>query len=547
MDQWPDQRTTPRRSVRVRLGLGLVAALAVAAVAAAVAGLSGGSSSSPQRGLASNPDLDPGTPLSGPAPDFTLTDQFGRRVSLHSFRGRVVILAFNDSECTTICPLTTTAMVQARRMLGSAAGQVQLLGLDANPRATSIRDVRAYSEAHEMMNDWHFVTGSRPELERVWRAYHIEVAIEHDQIDHTPALFVIDPRGRLAKLYMTQQAYAAVDQLAQILAHEASSLIPGHPRVRSNLSYVHVPGVSPATRVELPAANGGRLSVGGPGRAARLFLFFDTWDAEVMSLAPQLEQLNRYQATAGLPPLTAIDEASVEPSPGALGRFLGGLKQPLSYPVAIDASGRLADGYGVQDQPWLVLISATGRPLWYYDVSTQGWPSLPALARQVRAALARAPKTPSTPQQLAGSPAPLAGLHGQAGRLLGSSAALRARLRALEGYPVVINAWASWCGPCRSEFGLLASAAARYGRQVAFLGADSNDSAGDARAFLGQHPVSYPSYQTTTAQLGALAQVIGLPTTIFVDRRGKVVHVQTGQYQSQGTLDADIATYALRP
>jgi len=47
--------------------------------------------------------LDPGTQLSGPAPGFTLTGQFGATVSLRAFRGRVVILAFTDSQCTTIC------------------------------------------------------------------------------------------------------------------------------------------------------------------------------------------------------------------------------------------------------------------------------------------------------------------------------------------------------------------------------------------------------------------------------------------------------------
>ena len=94
--------------------------LAVAGVAFAVIVVGGVelTSSGPQPAgdtLQSNPYLDPGTHLTGPAPDFTLTDQFGARVSLRSFRGKVVILAFNDSECTTICPLTTTAMVDARR------------------------------------------------------------------------------------------------------------------------------------------------------------------------------------------------------------------------------------------------------------------------------------------------------------------------------------------------------------------------------------------------------------------------------------------------
>jgi len=89
-----------------------------------------------------------------------------------------------------------------------------------------------------------------------------------------------------------------------------------------------------------------------------------------------------------------------------------------------------------------------------------------------------------------------------------------------------------------------ASASARYGRHVAFLAADTNDSAGDARTFLAQHPVSYPSYQTTTTDLASLAAIEGLPTTIFINPTGKVAYVHIGQYDTQGTLDQDIRTYA---
>ena len=79
-----------------------------------------------------------------------------------------MILAFNDSQCTTVCPLTTTAMVNAKRMLGPAGAQVSLLGIDANPDAISIKDVRDYSEVHGMTQSWDFLTGSRPQLRRVW-------------------------------------------------------------------------------------------------------------------------------------------------------------------------------------------------------------------------------------------------------------------------------------------------------------------------------------------------------------------------------------------
>ncbi len=146
---------------------------------------------------------------------------------------------------------------------------------------------------------------------------------------------------------------------------------------------------------------------------------------------------------------------------------------------------------------------------------------------------------------LAGSPAPLRALHEQAGTLIGPPSTLTSRLRALRGYPVVLNVWASWCGPCREEFPLLASASARYGRRVAFLGADAEDQAGDARSFLAAHRVSYPSYPASTAALNSLATIPGLPTTIYIGATGKVVHVHIGQYGAQTTLDEDIAAYAL--
>ena len=147
----------------------------------------------------------------------------------------------------------------------------------------------------------------------------------------------------------------------------------------------------PHDPVTLPRA-GGRSVRLGPGSGAHLVLFFDSWETEVTDLGTQLEALNRYQAAAkrkGLPPLVAIDEGAVEASPRALPRLLHSLPHRLSYPVAVDHSGIVADGYRVQDSPWLELVSDKGRFLFYEDLAVKGWPKLHKLVATVTAALAR--------------------------------------------------------------------------------------------------------------------------------------------------------------
>jgi cytochrome c biogenesis protein CcmG, thiol:disulfide interchange protein DsbE len=157
-----------------------------------------------------------------------------------------------------------------------------------------------------------------------------------------------------------------------------------------------------------------------------------------------------------------------------------------------------------------------------------------------------APSVSDARSELRGSPAALQRLHAQAGQLLGSTSALSARLHALRGHPVVVNAWASWCDPCRQEFPYLATAAARYGRQIAFVGADINDQSGNARTFLASHPVSYPSYSTSLSALSPLkVYPDGPPQTIFINARGRVVFVHNGEYQSLTALENDIGQYSL--
>ena len=149
--------------------------------------------------------------------------------------------------------------------------------------------------------------------------------------------------------------------------------------------------------------------------------------------------------------------------------------------------------------------------------------------------------------RLQGSPAPLAALHAQASELLGGGArALDARLAALRGEPTVINKWASWCEPCRAEFGVFQRVSVSRGREVAFIGIDSGDySQADARAFLRSFPVSYPSFYDHSDQAGlAITDSTFTPVTVFFNRSGgEFIH--QGPYLSVAKLEQDVRLYAL--
>jgi thiol-disulfide isomerase/thioredoxin len=156
-------------------------------------------------------------------------------------------------------------------------------------------------------------------------------------------------------------------------------------------------------------------------------------------------------------------------------------------------------------------------------------------------------KHPDYAMALAGSPPPLAALHQQADQLLpGGLDAYQHRIDALKGYPAVVNIWASWCGPCRFEFPVLQQLSAAYGKRVAFLGVNSQDSDDAAKTFLGEEPVPYPSYTDPEQSIAnAIGATVGLPDTAFYDRRGKLVYLKQGPYTDHAELRADVKRYAL--
>ena len=331
--------------------------------------------------------VDPGTALGGiPAPGFVLTDQFGRRASLAAWRGKVVVLAFVDSRSTTLSPLTAQTLLDASRLLGRGMRQVQLVGINANPTYTSVADTRAWSRRHGMTRHWLYLTGSAATLKRVWSRYDVSVQTVGSNVIQSPSVFVIDSQGRERSVFMTSGIAANVRYEADVLARTVNRWLPS-PVTLKPLGALR--GQAP---VAVTAPTKGAFVLAGLDRAgspttihvgsgqAHLVAFFATW---CHACKEDLAILNRYQRGrgAGDPSVIAVDLRLAEPSTAYVKAFA--LRSRLSFPVALDATGVVADAYGVTSLPALAVVDASGRILWQHS----GVLSLPALRAAVHAAV----------------------------------------------------------------------------------------------------------------------------------------------------------------
>jgi cytochrome oxidase Cu insertion factor (SCO1/SenC/PrrC family) len=179
----------------------------------------------PQASAQSGPEVILGFPISTGklAPDFTLTDQFGHIVRLSSVRGHEVVLAFIDSQCITLCPLTAQIMYGAKSRLNPAdASKVDLVAVNANPAATSRAAVLAWSYEHGMLNRWLFLTGPAQELQTIYHEYNVYDQVDsHGNLVHDPITYIIDAQGYERLYFETLDSNAKADLLGQELGLEA--------------------------------------------------------------------------------------------------------------------------------------------------------------------------------------------------------------------------------------------------------------------------------------------------------------------------------------
>ena len=134
------------------------------------------------------------------APAFQLTDQYGQPASLAGLRGKVVLLTFLDPVCTSDCPLIAQEFRAADQLLGSAARDVELVAIVANPIYHSVAYTRAFDQQERLtaLPNWLYLTGTLGQLRQAWQSYAVAADIlpAGAMIAHSDVAFVIDASGR---------------------------------------------------------------------------------------------------------------------------------------------------------------------------------------------------------------------------------------------------------------------------------------------------------------------------------------------------------------
>jgi len=146
------------------------------------------------------------------AADFTLRDQYGRRVSLSADRGKVVVLTFIHSLCHDTCPFMVEQIKGALNDLPDSGANVPTIGVSVDPSQDTMKNRRAFLTQHQMTGRLAFVNGPLPAMRRIWHDYAIQPVTP--KIDHSTFVLLIDKRGY-------ERVGFAADQLTpEGLAHD---------------------------------------------------------------------------------------------------------------------------------------------------------------------------------------------------------------------------------------------------------------------------------------------------------------------------------------
>jgi protein SCO1 len=184
---------TGRHRLLPLLGAALLAGLIVA-------GCGGGSGST----AVSLPQIQGGAAVPPKtAPPIDLTDQYGKKIDLAKLKGKSVLVAFLYTHCTDLCPIVAAKVHSAYALIPKAKRPL-FLAVSVDPAHDTAQSAAHFNKVHRTTGEIDWLLGSKPELQRVWRAWGVKPehnANDPEEIEHNAEIFAIDPQGQIRALY----------------------------------------------------------------------------------------------------------------------------------------------------------------------------------------------------------------------------------------------------------------------------------------------------------------------------------------------------------
>lgn len=145
-----------------------------------------------------------GTPVSPavPAPNLALEDQAGRTVSVAGQRGRWLVVTFLYTHCPDVCPLIAAQLDRAIRTPAGRRAKLGVIAVSVDPERDTLAAVRRYAVTHRLAPSFRWAIGTRAQLERVWRAYHVAAQPgPRGTVTHSTFEILVDPEGKERAIY----------------------------------------------------------------------------------------------------------------------------------------------------------------------------------------------------------------------------------------------------------------------------------------------------------------------------------------------------------
>lgn len=299
------------------------------------------------------------------APAFRLTDQWGKTVTLASFRGHPVLITFLSSICTTNCPLVAEDIHQALDRLGTAASDVRVVAISTDPEGDTPASIVKFSRQHHLLHHWLFLTGSRDALTPVWEHYYVYAAPANAPAalkdSHTSGTYLIDRQGRWRVLLTGALDVNTLVRDLLVLSGRAPTLL--------------LPRGSPAPEVGHPAPDfslhtpaGRTITLSSLRGKTVLVNFWASWCIPCRSEAPRLSKWYSRLRGQGFVVL-GVDQ---QEGAGDVNDFVR--KFHLAYPIVLDSDAAITGRYNVAVLPVSFLVNAKGAivALRYGEVE-DGW------------------------------------------------------------------------------------------------------------------------------------------------------------------------------